>query len=105
MAGAQIAKPPQGWKHLAAVGPGFLWMVSAAGSGELLFTPRLGALYGYQLLSALVLAVALKWCINPEIGRFAVCTGTTVIEGFGRLGRIGKVALWCILVPQLFVAV
>ena len=29
-------------------------MVSAAGSGELLFTPRIGALYGYQLLWAMM---------------------------------------------------
>ena len=47
-----IPQPPRGWGRLLWLGPGFLWMVSAAGSGELLFTPRVGALYGYALLWA-----------------------------------------------------
>jgi Mn2+/Fe2+ NRAMP family transporter len=105
MAEARIPEPPYRWKRFAAVGPGFLWMVSAAGSGELLFTPRMGALYGYQLLWALLVAVGLKWVITREIGRFTVSTGATLLEGFSRLGRVGTFALWCILVPQLFVAV
>ena len=67
------------------LGPGFLWMVSAAGSGELLFTPRIGAQYGYALLWALLAAVALKWFINREIGRYAVTTGAPVLEGFATL--------------------
>lgn len=98
---------PRGWARFAAIGPGFLWMVSAAGSGELLFTPRVGAQYGYALLWALLAAVILKWFINREIGRFAVCTGWNVIEGFARLPLPGPRhwALWIILVPQLFVAV
>ena len=61
---AKIEQPPQGWKRLAWLGPSFLWMVSAAGSGELLFTPRVGALYGYALLWALLTAVVLKWFIK-----------------------------------------
>src|SRR5687767_1235781 len=58
---SHIPPPPVGRERLAWLGPGFLWMVSAAGSGELLFTPRVGALYGYTLLWALLAAVALKW--------------------------------------------
>jgi Mn2+/Fe2+ NRAMP family transporter len=50
-------------------------MLSAAGSGELLFTPRIAAFYGYSLLWALLAAVILKWFINGEVGRFSVCTG------------------------------
>ena len=38
----RIPSPPVGWTRLAWFGPGFLWMVSAAGSGELLFTPGWG---------------------------------------------------------------
>lgn len=71
----KIPESPQGWKRFVWLGPGFLWMVSAAGSGELLFTARVAAQYGYTLLWALLAAVALKWFINREVGRFAVCTG------------------------------
>ena len=100
-----VPQSPEGWKRVAWLGPGFLWMVSAAGSGELLFTPRVGALYGYSLLWALLAAVTLKWFINREVGRFTVCTGATVLEGFSRLPGPGNWALWLILLPQLVVAV
>jgi hypothetical protein len=34
--------------------PAFLWIAASAGSGELLFSPRIGALYGYTLLAEVV---------------------------------------------------
>lgn len=76
-------------------------MVSAAGSGELLFTPRVAAQYGYTLLWAMLAAVMLKWFINREVGRFAVCTGVPVLDGYKKLGNW---AVWLIVVPQLVVA-
>ena len=100
-----IASPPVGWSRLLWLGPGFLWMVSAAGSGELLFTPRIGALYGYSLVWAMLIAVAFKWFVNREIGRYAVCTGKSLMEGFRSLPGPKNWALYLILVPQLFVAV
>src|SRR5687767_14236981 len=100
-----IPDAPKGKEILRWLGPGFLWMVSAAGSGELLFTPRVGSMYGYSLLWALLAAVVLKWFINREIGRYAVCTGSSVIDGFPKLPGPRNLALWVILVPQLFVAV
>lgn len=100
-----VADPPRGWAHLAWLGPGFLWMVSAAGSGELLVTPRVGSLHGYALLWAMVLSIALKWCINREVGRFAVCIGETLLQGFASLPGPRAWAVWLILIPQLLVAV
>jgi Mn2+/Fe2+ NRAMP family transporter len=101
-----ISEPPKTFKQkLKWLGPGFLWMVSAAGSGELLFTPRVGALYGYTLIWAMMAAVILKWFINREIGRYTVCTGRTVIDGFSELPGPKNWALYLILIPQLFVAV
>lgn len=101
-----IADPPKSFKEkLKWLGPGFLWMVSAAGSGELLFTPRVGALYGYTLIWAMIAAVILKWFINREIGRYTVCTGKTIIDGFGQLPGPRNWAIYLILIPQLLVAV
>ena len=87
------------------LGPSFLWMLSAAGSGELLFTPRIAALYGYSLLWALLAAVVLKWFINGEVGRFSVCTGTTILEGFKQIPGPKNWAVWLILLPQVIVAI
>jgi Mn2+/Fe2+ NRAMP family transporter len=101
----EVPPPPRGserWKHM---GPGFIWMLSATGSGELLLTPRIGAQYGYQLLWALVLAVLFKWFINREIGRYTVCTGVSIVEGFAELPGPKNWPLWIILAPQLLVAV
>ncbi len=103
--GGMVSQPPRGWARLLWLGPGFLWMVSAAGSGELLFTPRVGALHGYALLWAMLIAVLLKWFINREVGRFAVCSGKTLLQGFIELPGPHGWAVWLILVPQLFVAV
>ncbi|WP_373547474.1 Nramp family divalent metal transporter [Chamaesiphon sp.] len=101
----QIPQPPQGAEQFKWLGPSFIWMLSAAGSGELLFTPRIAALYGYSLLWALVAAVVLKWFINREVGRFTVCTGATILQGFKQLPGPKNWAVWIILVPQLAVAI
>ncbi|MBD2773712.1 Nramp family divalent metal transporter [Iningainema tapete] len=101
----QIPQPPKGWQRFMWLGPSFLWMLSAAGSGELLFTPRIAALYGYSLLWALLAAVILKWFINREVGRFSVCTGATILEGFKQIPGPKNWAVWLILLPQVFVAI
>jgi Mn2+/Fe2+ NRAMP family transporter len=100
-----IANAPTGWKRFLWLGPSFLWMLSAAGSGEVLFTPRIAALYGYTLLWALLAAVMLKWFINREVGRYTVCTGRTFINGCHDLPGPTNWAIWLILIPQVAVAV
>jgi Mn2+/Fe2+ NRAMP family transporter len=100
-----IPESPHGWANLKWLGPSFLWMLSAAGSGELLFTPRIAAFYGYSLLWALLAAVILKWFINGEVGRFSVCTGATILEGFKQLPGPKNWAIWLILLPQFVVAI
>ncbi len=101
----KVPEPPQGWQRFKWLGPSFLWMLSAAGSGELLFTPRIAAFYGYSLLWALLAAVILKWFINGEVGRFSVCTGATILEGFKQLPGPKNWAIWLILLPQVVVAI
>lgn len=62
-------------------------------------------MYGYSLLWAMFAAVILKLFINREIGRFAVCSGTSVIDGFASLPKFSRWILAFILIPQLMVAV
>lgn len=50
-------------------------------------------------------AVLLKWFINREIGRYSVCTGKTITDGFAELPDQKNWAIYIILIPQLFVAV
>lgn len=102
---ATTPPPPTGRRRLIWLGPGFLWMVSATGSGELLFTPRVGSQYGYVLLWALLAAVTLKWFINREVGRYTVCTGRHILAGLARVPGPRRWAVWAILVPQAVVAI
>lgn len=101
-----ISKPPRGKQRLQWIGPGFIFIAaSAGGAGEILFPPRVGSLYGYAFVWAMIAAVALKWFVNREIGRFAVCTGATILDGFKKLPGPKNWAVWLIVVPQLFVSV
>ena len=102
-----IHQPPKTWRQsLRWLGPGLTWMAAGAGgAGELLFPPRVGSLYGYAFLWAVVAAVALKWFINHEIGRLTTCTGLTLLDGFNKIPGPRSWAVWLIVVPQLFVGV
>ncbi len=101
----RLPDAPKGKELFKWLGPAFLWMLSAAGSGELLFTPRIASMYGYSLLWALIAAVVLKWFINREVGRYTVCTGVSILEGYSGIKGPKNWANWLILVPQLVVAV
>jgi len=100
-----IVKSPKGKERIKWLGPAFIWMLSATGSGELLFTPRIASQYGYVLVWALVLTVLMKWFINREIGRYTVCAGVTFFRGLDSISPQSRMLLWCIIVPQLVVAV
>ena len=100
-----IESPPKGLQRIKWLGPAFIWMLAAAGAGELLFTPRVAAQYGYVLLWAMIASVLLKWFINKEIGRYTVCTGTTIFRGFKEIPGPENWVIWFIMVPQLVVAV
>lgn len=103
----KVRSAPRGAKQkLRWLGPGITWLAAGAGgAGELLFPPRVGSLYGYAFLWALIIAILLKWFINKEIGRYAVCTGRSLLDGFKSLPGPANWAVWLIVVPQIFVAV
>lgn len=101
----RIVKSPRGKERIKWLGPAFIWMLSAAGSGELLFTPRIASQYGYTLVWILMLTVSMKWFINREIGRYTVCSGVTFFRGIDSISPKSRMLLWFIIVPQLVVAV
>lgn len=103
----EINQPPRSWKsYLKNLGPGLTWMAAGAGgAGELLLPPRIGSLYGYTFLWAIVAAVILKWFMTREVGRFATITGASLMQGFRTLPGPRNWAIWLIVIPQLAVAV
>ncbi|WP_159231553.1 Nramp family divalent metal transporter [Mycolicibacterium vanbaalenii] len=100
-----VPDPPTGVARLRWWGPGLLWAMSAVGSGSVLFTPRVGSEYGYELLWLLWGVAVLMWVMIREAGRFAVATGRTLLDGFSTLPGPRNWALWVVLLPQLVAAV
>ncbi len=107
-AGAMRAAPravPHGLGRARWYGPALLWMVSAVGSGSVLFTPRVAARYEYTLLWLALLTCAFMWVMIREAARYSTVTGRTLLDGFARLPGPRGWALWLIFVPQLVAAV
>ena len=71
----------------AAFGPGLLWAASAIGVSHLVQSTRAGAVAGFGLAGVILLAVILKYPFFEYGPRFAAATGTSLIEGYARIGR------------------
>lgn len=99
-----VPKPPARGQRIRWYGPGLLWMLSAVGTGSILFTPRVASAYEYQLLWMLLLVVFFMWVMIREMARFSIVTGQTMLEGMHSLGGPRNWAVWIIFVPQLLAA-
>lgn len=95
---------PTGWNKARWYGPGLLWMLSAVGTGSILFTPRVAAEYEYQLLWLLLLVVFFMWVMIREMARYSIVTGQTMLDGMYALPGPRGWAVWFILLPQLMAA-
>lgn len=91
--------PPSGRRRLSWYGPGLLWMVSSVGSGSVLFTPRVGSRYGYELLWAALVVICFMWVMIREVGRYTVVTGRTILAGYRDVPGPRGWAVWLILLP------
>lgn len=92
---------PRGRERFRWYGPGLLWMVASVGSGSVLFTPRVGSRYGYDLLWMVFLIAFLIWAIIREIGRYTVVSGKTILDGFREVPGPRGWAVWLIFLPGL----
>jgi len=99
-----VPTAPEGKRKLTWYGPGLLWMLSAVGTGSILFTPRVASLYQYELLWLMLLVVFFMWFMIREMARFSVVTGQTMLEGMHTLAGPKDWAVWIIYVPQLLAA-
>ncbi|HAU98641.1 MAG TPA: hypothetical protein DCW55_00225 [Candidatus Pacebacteria bacterium] len=80
---------------LKTIGPSFILLGLALGSGELILWPYLVANYGLGLLWGGLLGITLQYFLNTEVLRYALATGESVFVGFRKLSRI--IPLWYII--------
>ena len=76
---------------LKTMGPGILFASTAIGVSHLVQSTKAGALFGFGLLWAVILANVLKYPFFEFGSRYANSTGTSIIDGYL---KIGKWALW-----------
>jgi Mn2+/Fe2+ NRAMP family transporter len=75
-------------------GPGLLWAAAAIGVSHLVQSTRAGAEAGLGLAGVILLALVLKYPFFEYGPRYAAATGTSLVEGYR---RIGLWALWLYL--------
>jgi len=69
------------------IGPSFILLGLALGSGELIMWPYLTSRHGLGLLWGAVLGISFQFLLNAEIMRYTLCWGESVFVGFWRLCR------------------
>ncbi len=72
------------WKTL---GPGILFASTAIGVSHLVQSTQAGANYGFSLLWAVIIANVLKYPFFEYGSRYANATGTSIIDGYKKLGK------------------
>ncbi|MHA6792992.1 Nramp family divalent metal transporter [Pseudonocardia bannensis] len=83
----ELTAAPQGWHaKIAQVGPGLLAAATGVGAGDLVATMVAGARFGTVLLWAAVLGTVLKLALAEGVGRWHLASGTTLLDGWRRLG-------------------
>lgn len=74
-------------KFLKTLGPGLLFASTAIGVSHLVQSTRAGAGYGFTLLWAIALANILKFPFFEYGSRYASATGTSLIDGYKKIGN------------------
>ena len=72
--------------RLRQIGPGLLAAATGVGAGDLVATMIAGAQYGTVLLWAAVLGTVLKLALAEGVGRWHLASGSTLLDGWRRLG-------------------
>lgn len=71
---------------LKAIGPGILFASTAIGVSHLVQSTRAGAEYGFTLVGFIIMANLFKYPFFEYGSRYANATGTSIIDGYKKLG-------------------
>jgi hypothetical protein len=99
-----VPEPPKGLALLLMIGPAFVWMGEAIGSGEVILSTRFGAVLGTAVLWVPASAIFLKYWMGMAGARYTVCTGEGMMDMFSRLPGPKNWAVWMVLLAQTFAA-
>ncbi len=81
-------------ESLATFGPGLVLALTITGPGDLVSNSASGAQYGYAMLWALFVGIAVRYTLLHAVAKYVLVTEETMLEGYGRVGRW---SVWFIL--------
>jgi hypothetical protein len=87
-----LPQVPSLWKM---IGPSFVLLGLALGSGELILWPYLAAQHGLGLLWGALLGISLQYILNTEAMRYTLYWGESVFVGFRRMSL--GLTIWYII--------
>ncbi len=102
MSSPPFDKSDRSSSYWTSFGPGLLWAAAAIGVSHLVQATRAGATAGFALIGVIALALVLKYPFFEFGPRYAAATGTSLVEGYRRIGRW---ALWLFLAIAIATAV
>lgn len=83
-------------------GPGIMFACTAIGVSHLIQATRAGAEFGFALLGFVIAANLLKYPFYEFSSRYTSATGTSLIDGYMRLGRSYLLLYFAITVASMF---
>ncbi len=83
---------------IAGMGPGFAYVLTVLGTGDLIANSTAGASYGYALIWILALGLVFRFVWVNVSAKYILVTGESLIEGYARVGRW---VLWLILISVM----
>lgn len=84
------------------IGPGILFASTAIGVSHLVQSTRAGAEFGFLLLGFVILANLFKYPFFEYASRYANATGTSVIDGYEKIGKYALVLYLIITTASMF---
>lgn len=86
---------PKPIKLKESLGPSFILLGLALGSGELILWPYLVSQYGLGIIWGGLLGITLQFFLNTEIMRYTLARGESVFVGWRRWGKL--IPLWFVI--------
>jgi Mn2+/Fe2+ NRAMP family transporter len=75
------------FRRIGFLGPGFVYILTALGAGDIVSNTAAGAGYGYQLIWALAMTLVFRFVWVNVSAKYVLVTGESLLTGYGRVGR------------------
>ena len=80
------------------LGPGFVYVLTVLGSGDIVSNSAAGAGYGYALIWALGVTLVFRFVWVNISAKYVLVTGESLLQGYA---RVGKWVVWVLLIALI----